>query len=134
MIDRYVSNNQDKSVCFASLGQLRYLSALQYVDAVVGNSSSGLAEAPSFKIATVNIGDRQKGRIKASSVIDCKPNKNSILEAFNKVYSYDFQQVLKNIVNPYGDGCTSKKIIEVIKRVDLTNILKKSFYDLKVDL
>ena len=134
MIDKYVSNNQNKSVCFTSLGQIRYLSALQYVDAVVGNSSSGLAEAPSFKIATINIGDRQKGRIKASSVIDCQTDKNSILKAFDKVYSRDFQQVLKNVVNPYGDGCASKKIIEVIKRVDLTNILKKSFYDLKVDL
>ena len=125
MIDKYVSNNQNKSVCFTSL---------QYVDAVVGNSSSGLAEAPSFKIATINIGDRQKGRIKASSVIDCQANKNSILKAFDRVYSRDFQQVLKNVVNPYGDGCASKKIIEVIKGVDLTNILKKSFYDLKVDL
>ena len=134
MIDKYVSNNKNKSVCFTSLGQIRYLSALQYVDAVVGNSSSGLAEAPSFKIATINIGDRQKGRIKASSVIDCQANKNSILKAFDKVYSRDFQQVLKNVVNPYGDGCASKKIIEVIKGVDLTNILKKSFYDLKVDL
>ena len=134
MIDKYVSNNQDKSVCFASLGQSRYLSALQYMDAVVGNSSSGLAEAPSFKIATINIGDRQKGRIKASSVIDCQADKNSILEAFNKVYSCEFQHILKNVVNPYGDGCASKKIIDIIKNVNLANILKKSFYDLKVDL
>jgi len=134
MIDKYVSNNQDKSVCFASLGQLRYLSALQYMDAVVGNSSSGLAEAPSFKIATINIGDRQKGRIKASSVIDCQADKNSILEAFNKVYSCEFQHILKNVVNPYGDGYASKKIIDIIKNVNLANILKKSFYDLRVDL
>ena len=134
MIDKYISNNQDKSICFASLGQLRYLSALQYMDAVVGNSSSGLAEAPSFKIATINIGDRQKGRIKASSVIDCEADKNSILGAFNKVYSCEFKHVLKNVVNPYGDGCASKKIIEIIKNVNLANILKKSFYDLKVDL
>jgi GDP/UDP-N,N'-diacetylbacillosamine 2-epimerase (hydrolysing) len=72
MIDEYVTKNSHKSIVFTSLGQLRYLSALQYVDAVVGNSSSGLAEAPSFKIGTINIGDRQKGRIKASSVIDCE--------------------------------------------------------------
>ena len=81
MIDEYVTKNFQKSVQFTSLGQLRYLSALQYVDAVVGNSSSGLAEAPSFRIGTINIGDRQKGRIKASSVIDCEPNKDSILKS-----------------------------------------------------
>jgi UDP-N-acetyl-D-glucosamine 2-epimerase, UDP-hydrolysing len=134
MIDEYVSKNKDKSICFTSLGQLRYLSALQYMDAVVGNSSSGLAEAPSFKIATINIGDRQKGRIKASSVIDCRPDKNSILKAFSGLYSYEFQQKLKNVVNPYGDGCAGKKIIRIIKEVDLSSILKKTFYDLKVDL
>lgn len=132
MIDEYVSKNFNKSVCFTSLGQLRYLSALQYVDAMVGNSSSGLGEAPSFKKGTINIGDRQKGRIKASSVIDCGPNEKSILEAFKKLYSKEFQENLKTTINPYGDGCASQKIVEVIKNVDLENILKKSFYDLKV--
>lgn len=132
MIDEYVNKNSNKSVCFTSLGQLRYLSALQYVDAMVGNSSSGLAEAPSFKIGTINIGDRQKGRIKAKSVIDCEPNNKSILEAFNKLYSKEFKEVLKTTINPYGDGYASKKIIEILKSVDLENILKKSFYDLKV--
>lgn len=75
MIDQYINKNSDKSTGATSLGQLKYLSALQYVDAVVGNSSSGLLEAPSFKIATINIGDRQNGRIKAKSVIDCLPEK-----------------------------------------------------------
>ena len=133
MIDEYVAKNPHKSIGFTSLGQQRYLSALQYVDAVVGNSSSGLAEAPSFKIGTINIGDRQKGRIKASSVIDCEPNKSSIKQAFNKLYSKEFQKTLANTVNPYGDGCVSKKIVDILKSVDLENILKKSFYDLKVD-
>ena len=131
MIDEYVIKNSHKSIGFTSLGQLRYLSALQYVDAVVGNSSSGLAEAPSFKIGTINIGDRQKGRIKASSVIDCEPNKDSILKSFEKLYSKEFQESLKDTINPYGDGCASKKIVEVLKNVDLENILKKSFYDLR---
>ena len=131
MIDEYVTKNFHKSVQFTSLGQLRYLSALQYVDAVVGNSSSGLAEAPSFKIGTINIGDRQKGRIKASSVIDCEPNKDSILKSFEKLYSKEFQETLKTTINPYGDGCASKKIVEILKSVDLKNILKKSFYDLR---
>ncbi|MEM5557215.1 UDP-N-acetylglucosamine 2-epimerase [Aliarcobacter cryaerophilus] len=131
MIDEYVAKNSNKSIVFTSLGQLRYLSALQYVDAVVGNSSSGLAEAPSFRIGTINIGDRQKGRIKASSVIDCEPNKDSILNSFEKLYSKEFQETLKTITNPYGDGCASKKIVEILKSVDLKNILKKSFYDLR---
>jgi GDP/UDP-N,N'-diacetylbacillosamine 2-epimerase (hydrolysing) len=134
MIDEYVTKNSNKSIVFTSLGQLRYLSALQYVDAVVGNSSSGLAETPSFKIGTINIGDRQKGRIKASSVIDCEANKNSIVKAFAKLYSKEFQESLKTTINPYGDGCASKKIVEILKSVDLGNILKKSFYDLKVEL
>ena len=134
MIDEYVTKNSHKSIVFTSLGQLRYLSALQYVDAVVGNSSSGLAEAPSFKIGTINIGDRQKGRIKASSVIDCEPNKDSILNSFEKLYSKEFQETLKTTINPYGDGYASKKIVEILKSVDLGNILKKSFYDLKVEL
>ncbi len=131
MCDEYVSNNSSKSVEFSSLGQLRYLSALQYVDAMVGNSSSGLIEAPSFKIATVNIGDRQKGRLKASSVIDCESLRLSISQAFEKVYSEEFKVLLKDVKNPYGDGCASEKIIQEIKKVELHNILKKSFYDLK---
>lgn len=132
MIDEYVTKNFHKSVGFNSLGQLKYLSALQYVDAMVGNSSSGLLEAPSFKIGTINIGDRQKGRIKADSVIDCSSNKTDIEKAFEKLYSKEFQNSLINVKNPYGDGCASNKIIEEIKKIDLQNILKKSFYDLKV--
>lgn len=130
MIDEYVSKNPHKSVAFTSLGQLRYLSALQFVDAVVGNSSSGLAEAPSFKIGTINIGDRQKGRLKAESVIDCEPKQESILSAFDALYSKSFQEHLKNIDNPYGDGMASKKIINILKTINLSNILKKSFYNL----
>ncbi len=93
---------------------------------MVGNSSSGLAEAPSFKIATINIGDRQKGRIKAKSVIDCKPTKEDIEYAFNKFYSKEFQERLKDITNPYGNGMASKKIIKELKKVNLKTILKKT--------
>ncbi|HHB95311.1 MAG TPA: UDP-N-acetylglucosamine 2-epimerase (hydrolyzing) [Campylobacterales bacterium] len=131
MIDDYVSKNSNKAVGFTSLGQLRYLSALQYVDAMVGNSSSGLAEAPSFKIGTINIGDRQKGRIKAESVINCLSKKESTSKAFTKLYSIEFSEKLKSTVNPYGDGCASLKIIEEVKKIDLENIVKKSFFDLK---
>lgn len=130
MIDDYVAKNSHKSAAFASLGQLRYLSALQFVDAVAGNSSSGLLEAPSFKIGTINIGDRQKGRLKASSVIDCEPMEANILQAFEKVYTDDFQESLKTVHNPYGDGSASKLIVNILKKADLSNSLKKPFYDL----
>ena len=130
MIDDYVVQNNHKSVGFASLGQLRYLSAMQYIDAIVGNSSSGLIEAPSFKIGTINIGDRQKGRIKADSVIDCLPNKESIRNAFDILYSKKFQSGLKTIQNPYDQGNSSKNVIKALKTDLLDNILKKSFYNL----
>ena len=131
MIDKYISKNLDKSIGVASLGQLNYLSALQYVDFVIGNSSSGLLEVPSFRIGTINIGDRQKGRIKADSVVDCSPNKKSIKKAIKIVYSKKFQKFLKDVKNPYGDECASKKIIKVLKSVKLENILKKTFFDIK---
>lgn len=134
MIDNYVSQNAHKAIAFTSLGQLRYLSALQYMDAMVGNSSSGLAEAPSFKIGTINIGDRQKGRIKAASVLDCLPNKESISQAIAKMYSQEFQQLLTSVTNPYGDGCASKQIVQQIKQADLTDLVKKVFYDLPVEI
>jgi GDP/UDP-N,N'-diacetylbacillosamine 2-epimerase (hydrolysing) len=132
MIEEYVSKNSEKAVSFTSLGQLRYLSGLQYIDAVVGNSSSGLAEAPTFKIGTINIGDRQKGRIKALSVLDCEPNKSSIMKKFDELYNDDFQNLLKTVVNPYGMGGASHKIKESIKSVNLDDIIQKSFYDIEV--
>lgn len=130
MIDKYVANN-DNTIAFKSMGQLNYLSALQFMDAVVGNSSSGLHESPSFKIGTINIGDRQKGRIKANSVISCSPNKQSINSALVKLYSRDFQEILNNVSNPYGNGGASKKIARILKNISLDNIIKKSFYDYK---
>jgi len=132
IIDEYVAKNTNKSICFSSLGQLRYLSALQFVDAVVGNSSSGIIEAPSFNVATINIGDRQKGRIRVESIIDCESSYMSIELAFQKLYSIEFQTVLKKVKSPYGDGNASSKIFNILKTVNLTGILKKSFYDLKV--
>jgi GDP/UDP-N,N'-diacetylbacillosamine 2-epimerase (hydrolysing) len=129
-IQKYVSLNSNKAISFPSLGQLRYLSALQHVKMVVGNSSSGLTEAPSFKIPTVNIGDRQKGRIKAESVIDCLPEVQDIIGAINMGLSIEFQENLKTIVNPYGRPGASRKIVDLLKIVDLRNILKKEFYNL----
>lgn len=134
MMDEYVVKNPHKSIAFTSLGQLRYLSALQFVDAVVGNSSSGLAEAPSFKIGTINIGDRQKGRLKASSCIDCEPNQGSIMQAIARLYSKEFQLTLESVKNPYGEECASKMIVEILKNIDLDGIVKKSFYDIGFSL
>ena len=130
MIDKYVARN-DNTIAFKSMGQMNYLSALQFMDAVVGNSSSGLHESPSFKIGTINIGDRQKGRIEAKSVISCSPNKQSINSALVKLYSREFQKIINNVYNPYGSGGASKKIAKIIKYISLDNIVKKSFYDYK---
>ena len=130
LIEDFVKENS-RSKAFNSLGQLKYLSCIKHVDAVVGNSSSGLAEAPSFKKATINIGDRQRGRIKADSVIDCDPIKNSILNAIEKLNSADFQKNLNNVVNPYGTGGASGAIVKVLEKISLENIRKKRFYDLK---
>lgn len=128
--DEYVRKNSHKAIAFVSLGQRRYLSAMQFVDGVVGNSSSGLAEAPTFKIGTINIGDRQRGRIKAESIIDCDPDKESILKAIKRLNSTEFQDKLKSVKNPYGEGGAAEKIKKILKEVDLSDILKKQFYDI----
>jgi len=130
MIDEYVNENSQKAVAFASLGQLRYLSAIKFVDIVLGNSSSGLLEVPSFKKATINIGDRQKGRARASSVIDTRPIKEEILAAIKKAYSKEFEQTLKDTINPYDGGNPSKKMVKILKEIKLDGILKKKFYDI----
>lgn len=129
MIDDFVSHHSNARV-YTSLGQQRYLSCIKYMDGVVGNSSSGLIEVPSFSKGTINIGDRQKGRLKASSVIDCDPDRESISQALQKLYSSNFQSSLKEVCNPYDEGEASQKILSVLKNHELYNILKKSFYDL----
>lgn len=128
-IEKFVSEHNNASV-FTSLGQLKYLSCIAQVDAVIGNSSSGLTETPSFKKATINIGDRQRGRMKAASVIDCLPERSAIINALEKIYLDEFQQKLKSIVNPYGEGGASELIIEILESASLDNIVKKSFYDI----
>jgi len=132
MVDAFVSSHGNARV-YASLGQLRYLSCMQYVDGVVGNSSSGLAEAPSMGVGTINIGDRQKGRLSASSVIDCAPTASGIREALVKLYDPAFRAALGQTVNPYGNGGASKKIVEALSTYPIDNLLKKSFYDIPSD-
>jgi GDP/UDP-N,N'-diacetylbacillosamine 2-epimerase (hydrolysing) len=131
LIEDYVKLNSKKSLAITSLGQLRYLSALKHFSVVIGNSSSGLLEAPSLKIPTVNIGSRQDGRLKASSVIDCNPNFFDISKSIKVVLDEKFQKSLKNTINPYGSGGASKKIKETLKSYDLKNILIKKFYDFR---
>jgi len=109
-----------------SLGSLRYFSALKHVDAVVGNSSSGLYEAPSFGIPTVNIGDRQKGRARAASVVDVAPQKDAIFAAIQQAFTMD----CKTVVNPYGDGHAATRIVAQLKALrEPKALLKKRFVD-----
>lgn len=129
MVNQFAATRQNVRV-YTSLGQLRYLSCMKYVDAVFGNSSSGLAEAPSMGIATINIGDRQKGRLSASSVINCEPTQQSISEALSTVFDPSFRSTLTSTKNPYGSGGASEKIAKIIKNHDLKNLLKKSFFNL----
>ena len=114
---------------FKSLGVKNYLSFLKYVDAVVGNSSSGVSEAPSFKIASINIGDRQKGRVFANSIINCKIDNKLILKSIKKIYNKKFKRKIKNTKNPYYSGKSSEKIISSLKKVDLSKITTKSFFN-----
>ncbi len=132
LIDEFIANHPDKAIAFTNMGQLLYLSTMKYVDAVVGNSSSGIIEAPSFKIGTINIGDRQKGRIKAKSIIDCDPEYKSIKKAIYQLYSDEFQKKLKKVKNPYGDGNSASKIKNILKSFDISQI-KKEFFNIPVE-
>ena len=125
------SRFHSNSICVSSLGTFFYLTAMKYCEFVMGNSSSGLIEAPSFKIPTVNIGDRQKGRLKAKSIIDCEPISSDIFRAIQIARSPEFRNICKKSVNPYGDGFASDVIISKIKDVFCNGFisLKKSFYD-----
>lgn len=114
---------------YTSLGQLRYLSCIRHVDGVVGNSSSGLAEVPSFKKGTINIGDRQRGRLRAASVIDCAPDRASIGAALSCLFSPDFQAQLTGVENPYGGGGASEAIVKALEVLPLDDLLKKRFCD-----
>lgn len=132
ILKKFVEENKQQVFCVSSLGSKKYLSALKHCEFVLGNSSSGLIEAPTFKIPTVNIGDRQSGRIKAESVIDCKPEKNDILQAIKRARSIELKDICSRVINPNGDGKTSDKIINRIKQYcNLYKIdIKKKFYDI----
>ncbi|MDC3200282.1 UDP-N-acetylglucosamine 2-epimerase [Porticoccaceae bacterium] len=129
MVENFTSQHANAHF-FSSLGQLRYLSCIAEVDGVVGNSSSGLSEVPSFKKGTVNIGDRQRGRLQATSIINCEPSTKNIANAINILYSSSFQTDLSQVRNPYGEGGASENVVSILKKISITNIVKKTFYDL----
>lgn len=126
-INSYVSAHKDRAVAFPSLGLKRYLTALRYVKAVIGNSSSGIIEVPSFGIPTLNIGDRQRGRIAAESVIDCGTSESDIKHSLD----YALRKDCDNINNPYDKHNSANQILKVLREVDLNEIIRKHFYDIK---
>jgi GDP/UDP-N,N'-diacetylbacillosamine 2-epimerase (hydrolysing) len=129
MIENYVSENEN-SRAYPSLGQRLYYSLLNNVDGVVGNSSSGLLEAPSFGIGTINIGDRQLGRLSASSVINCKASEDEISKSIQKLYSEKFKRELDVITNPYAIRGAAEAIVNILRSIELKGLIKKKFYDL----
>lgn len=135
MIDDYVKSHGERCRAYTSLGQLKYLSSLRFCAAVAGNSSSGIIEVPSFGIPTINIGDRQKGRVCADSVIHCGNGVEEIERALNQALSVEFRNEIKNVKNPYEGEKTSARIVEIIcQELDKGINLKKSFYDLDFTL
>lgn len=133
LIDKYAAQNSERACTFMSLGQKRYLSALKYCRIVIGNSSSGIIEAPSFGKPIINIGDRQKGRICADSVINCGYTQQEIQQAMETALTEEFENKARNCRNPYEKENTAANIISVIKDYLLNDKikLKKGFYDIK---
>ena len=128
LIEKYVKS-RDNAASYASLGVVRYLSAMACVDGVIGNSSSGLLEAPSLKKGTINIGNRQRGRVQAESVISCEPDRLDIQRAITKLLSSDFQSTVKSVTSPFGAAGACEKIVKVIKSMPKENLLNKVFCD-----
>lgn len=134
-IDRYVEQNSSRASAYASLGMLRYLSALKYCEMVIGNSSSGIMEAPSFHVPTVNIGNRQLGRVRAESVIDCGNSVEDICTAIGKARKIKAEEMLQKMKNPYEKSGTSKRIFSEIKNYLLQDRkISKRFYDISLKL
>ena len=129
---QYYSTKYSNIKLYDSLGMKRYLSILKYASFVIGNSSSGLIEVPSYHIPTINIGDRQKGRIQADSIINCSPSVNSIRDGIEKALSEKYRERLKDMKNPYGDGKTSDKVVKITLEFLMNNKmnLQKKFYDI----
>lgn len=132
-IDNYVANHRLHAEAFVTLGDLNYLSLLQFVDVVIGNSSSGIIEVPYFQKPTVNIGNRQSNRLKAESIIDCGRGASDIVHAIQKALSPQFKKIVKNASLAYRPDDTGQKIKNILKTTPFDKILIKRFYDLKKD-
>lgn len=130
MIHDYCGLNLDRAAAFTSLGQIRYLSAMKYCAAVIGNSSSGIIEAPAMKTATVNIGDRQRGRLTADSIISCAEDSKAIAEAISAAVSLTFRERVRKTVSLFGQGNASEEMVRVLKTIELSGIQIKTFCDL----
>jgi len=130
LLEEYAQRQPDRVLAISSLGFKRYLSAIAKASAVVGNSSSGIIEAPSFGIPTVNIGTRQLGRLAAESILHCAPDSAALIEALKKALSRDFAHFCKNTRNPYGEGCAAAEITKQLESRLAT--LHKHFFDLEV--
>lgn len=135
IITQYIQKYPEKLRLVKNLGQLAYLSAMKYAKLMIGNSSSGIIESASFKLPVVNIGDRQAGRYKPQNIIDCLCSKDQIIKAINRALSSDFRHLVSNISNPYGDGNSASRIVDVLKTIDFNDkasLLKKHFYDFNI--
>ena len=130
-LKKFVKKN--KNAClFESLGDELYFSLCKVVDLMIGNSSSGIIEMSSFKKGTINIGDRQKGRVMPESVLNVNFDEKKIKNKIKYAYSKKFNSVLKNVKNPYDQRNSSDKLIKILKKIKLKNILKKNFFNYKV--
>lgn len=129
-IDSYVSRHPDRCASFKSLGAVRYLSAMRLASAVIGNSSSGIIEAPIMGVPTVNIGDRQRGRLRAASILDCAEDASAIVEAINQAQTGDFRRRIADMPSPYGDGQTAQRICRHLREAELDGLINKRFHDL----
>ena len=129
ILSRYAHSHKKKCALFKSMGRELYLNALRFMDVVAGNSSSGIIEAPSFGIPTINIGSRQSGRLKSSTVIDTPGEISSVKKAFKKALSPGFKEFCKSVKNPYGDGNTAEKIVNILEK-NKSYITRKKFFDL----
>lgn len=127
ILDEYRALHPDRVFLVRSLGQLRYLSVLKHCVAVLGNSSSGLVEAPTFGVPTLNIGNRQKGRLTGETIVSCGESKEDIAKAMKKILDPDFQKLCRRATNPYGVGNSSELIVEKLLEYPLDNLVEKSF-------
>lgn len=129
-LEAFTRERADRVRMFTTLGQLRYLSALQHVDIVVGNSSSGIIEAPAVGTPTVNVGSRQRGRPRAASVIDCAEEAGAVAAAVRTALSAEFRQAMAEVPSPYGPGGAARRIASTLATVPLEDTLVKRFHDL----